>query len=124
DVRPLLRAAEHGDALLVDRETREDVDGQVQALAGREAAHGGGPDDHGGEVGSLVPEQDRLAHPLVLVVVGERDERMVLGDVWSIAHPVDARGRGVDESPDAGPPRDAHEWLEARVVDGGAGTGR
>src|SRR6185503_2650849 len=51
---------------------------------------------------------------------GERDERMVLGHVGRVADPVDARGRGVDEPLDPRPPRDAHERLEAVVVDGAA----
>ena len=117
DVGALLGPPEDGDAPLIDREAGEDVDGQVQPLPRRVAADGGGADDHGGEVRGLVAEQDRLAHALVLVVVGEGHERMVLGDVRSVADPIHARRRGVDEPARPRPARDAHERLEAIVVD-------
>ena len=70
-----------------------------------------------GELRRLVPEEDRLAQALVLVVVGERHQRMLLGHVRRVAHAVDRAGRHVDEPPHAGAPCRDHHRLEAVVVD-------
>ena len=110
DVRPLLAAPEHGDPAARHRRPGQDVDGQVQPQARRVAADGRRADDHRGEVGRLMLEEERLAEALVLVVVGERDERMLLGDLRRVADPVDARGRGVDEA--------AHSRVRAATTSG------
>ena len=74
DVRPLLRAAEHGDAAAVDREVGEDVHGQVEPQPRRVAAHRGRAQDEAREARRLRLQQHLLAEGLVLRVVGQRNE--------------------------------------------------
>ena len=85
----------------------------------RVSAHGGRPDDDGGEGGALVAEQDGLAHALVLVVVGQRTSgwSSVTSGASLTPH---ARGGRVDELPHTHLPRLRHQRLEAVVVDGAA----
>ena len=77
---------------LVHGVVRQDVHAQVEPHPRRIAADGRRPHDDGREVGRLVLEQERLAQALVLVVVGERDERMLFGDFGCVADAVDRAG--------------------------------
>src|SRR5439155_19331757 len=84
---------------------------------GRVSTHCCPADDIHREVRGLMTEEDGLTQALVLVVVGERDQRVFLGDLWSVANAVDRTRSGVDEPAHAGGSTRLNHRLEAVVVD-------
>ncbi len=75
------------------------------------------PNRHRRELGSAISVENRLTHPLVLVVVGQRHQGVLLGHVGLVADTIDARRGGIDEAPHAARPGDGHQRLERVVVD-------
>ncbi|CAB4699595.1 unannotated protein [freshwater metagenome] len=118
-VGTLLRAAEHGDLVVVDRMIGQDVHREVKALARGVTTKRRGTDDRAHEIGRLVLEQQRLAHALVLVVEGERHQRMILRHVGMVRDPVHGAGGRVDEALHAGLLGGDHHRLESVEVDRG-----
>ena len=101
----------------------QDVDRQIEAHPRRVTADRRRADGHAGEVGRLVPEEHRLAQALVLVVVGERHERVLLGHLRRVAHAIDRAAGDVDEALHAGRFAREHHRLEALVIDRAAERG-
>src|SRR3546814_14525132 len=80
---------------------RQNVDGHGEALARTGAAYGRRAKDHPGKMLVRMPEQQRLAQSLVLVVQRQGEARVVLPDLGSVRDAINRARGGKDEPPGA-----------------------
>ena len=88
-------AAEHLDLAGVDRVVAQDVDDDVEPLAGRIPTDRGRAQDQRREPARVLRSAPARTAALNFRIVGQRFERQLLGDVVLVLDAVDARGRGI-----------------------------
>src|SRR3546814_18480519 len=101
-IRPQLGAAEDPDLAVRDGVVGEDVYRKVQPQPGGVSANRRRAEGDAHEILVGVAGEQGLAHALVFVLEGQRDERVVLGHVRGGGNAIDETGGGVEEPFTAG----------------------
>src|SRR5258708_14800190 len=98
NIRALLLPAENGDDAFIVGVIGQDIYREIEPHPRRIAADRRRPNSHAGEFRGPMAEEDWLAESFVLVVVGQRHERMFLRDLRELAYAVHRAARDIDEA--------------------------
>ena len=120
NVGPLLVPSKDSYLASVNRVIGQDIDRQIEPHPRRISADGRGPYDDGREFRRLMTKQEGFTKAFVLVVIGQRHQRVVFGHVRRVADAINRAAGDVDEALHARQFAGLHQRLETFVIDGTA----